>query len=459
MSRRVLPALAVTALVAWSLLAFGGVYPWAALPIVIGAALLAFVTPPRFGGSSTLRQLDGALLVCLAATAFQLVPLPAALLTLISPHGAAFERAYRVDADLGAPASASARALSLSPSSTAYAAVVAGGVLLIFWTARTVFAEGGTRRVARAVSWLGLLVSLLAIVQRAVSPGRIYGFWRPLEPGAQPLGPIINRNYFATWVLLALPLTVGYLMAHVQSHRPGRLRPRGVGLLVRSADPRAMWLTIAGSLMLLALVFSTSRAAVVSLLVAAVSGMWMGRRRTDARRIWALAGYAVVAAAMLVAWANLGALVARLDDLTTGGPGTRLLIWRDTLTLARDFWLTGTGLGSYQTAMVVYQTGVREYFYNHAHSQYLQLAAEGGLLLCVPAALAGLAFARAAGERLRHDTSPIWNVRVGALAGLVAVAVQSVWETGLSLPANGVLAAVLAAIALHRSSSAGKTRH
>ena len=39
--------------------------------------------------------------------------------------------------------------------------------------------------------------------------------------------------------------------------------------------------------------------------------------------------------------------------------------------------------------------------------------------------------------------------RAGALCGLVGVAVQSVWETGLTAPANAVLAALAAAIAVH----------
>lgn len=459
MSRRVLPARAVTVLLAWSLGAFGGVYPWAALPIVIGAAVVAILAPPRFGGSSSLRQLDAALLLFLVLAALSLVPLPAPVVAAISPRVLTFEAVYRVDAGLAEPLSPGVHALSLSPASTAYALVVTSGVLLIFWTARTAFAEGGTRRVARAVSWLGLLVALVAIVQRAASPDQIYGWWRPLEPGAQPLGPMVNRSHFATWMLLALPLTIGYLIAHVQSHRPHRPTPKGLILLVRTIDARALWLAVGGSLMLLTVIMSTSRAAVLSLILAAVSGMWMGRQRLDPRRIWVLGAYLVVATAVLVAWANFGALVVRLEDLAAGGPGFRWLIWRDTLAIARDFWLTGTGLGSYQTAMTVYQSGGREFFYNHAHSQYLQLAAEGGFLLGVPAAVAVVAFVRAAGERLRHDTSPIWNVRVGALAGLVAVAVQSIWETGLSVPANGVLAAILAAMALHGSPPAGEARH
>ena len=40
-------------------------------------------------------------------------------------------------------------------------------------------------------------------------------------------------------------------------------------------------------------------------------------------------------------------------------------------------------------------------------------------------------------------------VRAGAASGLAAVLVQSIWETGLTLPANAVLFAILAGIALH----------
>jgi hypothetical protein len=50
-------------------------------------------------------------------------------------------------------------------------------------------------------------------------------------------------------------------------------------------------------------------------------------------------------------------------------------------------------------------------------------------------------------------------VRGGALCGLAAVAAQSVWETGLTVPANAVLAGISAAIALHHHKpSAGAPR-
>jgi hypothetical protein len=56
-------------------------------------------------------------------------------------------------------------------------------------------------------------------------------------------------------------------------------------------------------------------------------------------------------------------------------------------------------------------------------------------------------------KSLGADRSPIFWVRAGAICGVLAVAVQSVWDTGLRTPANGVLFAVIAAIALHERPS------
>ena len=61
--------------------------------------------------------------------------------------------------------------------------------------------------------------------------------------------------------------------------------------------------------------------------------------------------------------------------------------------------------------------------------------------------------ARGIARRLREDRSAAFWIRAGAASGLVAVAVQSVWETGLQRPANAVLFAILAAVALHDASA------
>jgi len=158
--------------------------------------------------------------------------------------------------------------------------------------------------------------------------------------------------------------------------------------------------------------------------------------------------FLLVFALAVLAWSNIEAIIHRFDQAATGASG-RLEIWRETIPIVRDFWLTGTGAGTYALAMRVYQQADRTVSFNQAHNHYLQVIAEGGLLLMVPTVLALIGFATLARTRVTNEHHAVYWIRVGALGGLLAVAVQSLWETGLRMPANAVLAAVLAAIVVH----------
>jgi O-antigen ligase len=129
----------------------------------------------------------------------------------------------------------------------------------------------------------------------------------------------------------------------------------------------------------------------------------------------------------------------------------RVGIWRSALAVIKDFWLSGCGAGAFETVMLVRQQGPSLFRINAAHNHYLQLAAEGGLLIGIPVAAALALFVREAAAALSRDESAMYFLRAGAVCGLAGVAVQSIWETGLATPANGVLAAIVAAIAVHHT--------
>src|SRR5262249_32291214 len=131
--------------------------------------------------------------------------------------------------------------------------------------------------------------------------------------------------------------------------------------------------------------------------------------------------------------------------------GGRRAIWRETWPMVKAFAATGVGVGAYQRGMLVYQQSPRNFYFNHAHDEYLQIAAEGGLLLAGPALIALLSLVSGVARRLREERAAVYWIRGGAVGGMVAAAVQSVWDTGLRMPANAVLFAILAAIALHDS--------
>ena len=173
------------------------------------------------------------------------------------------------------------------------------------------------------------------------------------------------------------------------------------------------------------------------------------------RRI--VVAYAAALLVAAIAWAGVDATVQRFavvpDDI-----GGRVSAWRDTMQIVRDFPVFGTGLNAYGTAMLEYQTAGRPVFYQQAHNDYLQLAAEGGLLLGIPAAFALALFARDVRRRFREraDGPMTFWIRAGAVASLAGIAAQSLVEFSLQMPGNAALFALVAAIAVHRP--AGRSR-
>jgi O-antigen ligase len=379
------------------------------------------------------------------AIAVQLVPLPPGLVDRLSPADRPAWQALSLMPVRGA------LPLSIDLASTVWALAVCGGALLVFVISRQVFSGGGVRVATRGVATIGLILAAECLAQDATGHGRMYWRWKPLSEGAPPFGPFVNRNHFATWVVIAAPMCLGYLLAHASAHRSREIdRSTWHKRLLGLADARSLWLGASICLMLVALVASLSRAGMVGLISALLLGAYLrGRRSGSPAATWAIGatGLAVVIAAIRVnlvdVFQHFGAVGVAATD--------RLAIWKATLPVVKDFWLTGTGAGTFETVMLVYERTPSLFRINAAHNHYLQVAAEGGLLIGIPVLVAGYLFLQESRKALTRDDSGMYFLRAGALSGLFGVAVQSVWETGLTTPANAVLAAMAAAIVVHRS--------
>ncbi|PYR81662.1 MAG: O-antigen ligase domain-containing protein, partial [Acidobacteria bacterium] len=90
-----------------------------------------------------------------------------------------------------------------------------------------------------------------------------------------------------------------------------------------------------------------------------------------------------------------------------------------------------------------------------AHNDYLQIAAEGGLLIGLPALAAAGIFAIEVRRRFRRDAN-YW-MRAGAVTGLMCIALQSLVDFSLQMPGNAALCAVLCGMALHQDGTSETT--
>jgi putative inorganic carbon (HCO3(-)) transporter len=165
-----------------------------------------------------------------------------------------------------------------------------------------------------------------------------------------------NPNLLAQYLVLLTSVTLGALFATRSWRRRGLFVLTAVTsvcclLLTYS---RGGWLAFAGGLL--------------------VFGYFFNRRRLiTLLPIGAVAGYFLIPS-----WAI--SRLATAGSLQDSSNAYRLDTWNSTLSLVREYWLTGVGLGRQAFARVYGSHMINTNFVPHSHNLYLQLISEFGIL-------------------------------------------------------------------------------
>jgi O-antigen ligase len=463
------------ATLAWGALTGGARFPWAYWPLAVvcaGAGVWALAVS-RGWRRAEVQAIAWPLAAVGAAIALQATPLPHVVFVTIAPAADRFLQAYSVGYAFATPAW---HATSIDPQATLVALGLYVGFALLLAGLVASLHRQRLSLLAKGIAALGVTLAVIGVVQRAAVGNQplVYGVFQA-TPLSAPFGPFLNRNHYAGWMAMAIPLVLGYACAVMeQSRRPRSASP--ADWLRWTVTPDASrFMTIAFALLAMSasLIVTGSRSGIVSLAVAMVAfGTMMGGRAGAgaARRLAAAA--LVVLFLGAVVWAGPATIVDRFSAAGADLPG-RVTAWRDALRIAADFPVFGSGLGTFGPAMIVYQSGSRISMYAQAHNDYLQLAAEGGAIVVVPAVVLVVILIRQGLRRWRearvmHErdgrpdralNSPVlvrW-IRIGAVAGLVAIAVQSTMEYSLQRPGNTALCVLLIGLALQRLPSTSGT--
>ena len=461
---------ATVCLIAWGVLAFGAEYPWAYAPLLIFAATigtLGLAAPTA--GRSEVRPLLVPLALVLAAVGLQLIPLPDPVLAVLSParliHDWPALIAATVPAAPGAePAAADgAWPLSISPARTLLGAAFLAGLALFFAGTCRALAVVRASTVVRGVIAVGLIVALIAIAQAASDSPRVYGFWWPRKIGSPPAAPLINENHLAGWLLMAFSMAGAYLCSGMASSRftsGSEWRERMLWLTSREGSVTLL-AGLGAFVVAVAVIVTGSVSGVASFLVVCfVLSRCLAWRARDAPAPLLLRVALIALPVAAIAWVGFDVVGQEVAAASWSDIGGRLPIWRDTLSIIRDFPLTGAGWNTYGIAMLTYQTGRPGVHVVEAHNEYLQIAAEGGVLVGLPVLWLIIAFVRQVRLRFREaaDDIRIHWLRIGAVAGIAALAMQSLVDFSLQMPGNAVLFTLLVAIAVHRPPQRARLR-
>ena len=277
----------------------------------------------------------------------------------------------------------------------------------------------------------GFLVALFAIAQHYTFNGKLYWFV-PLPQSSEPFGPFVDRDHFAGFIELTAPFGLAMLF-------DGTWRAEKAALVALfTAVPIA------------ALLLCGSRGGIVGFAFASLFLIFVLRRpNIGIRQLFALASL-IILCGLLVLWLGASATMQRFGTLTASdiSRDRRVSMDRDTWRIFLDHYSTGTGLGTLETVFPQYETTYTGRVVDHAHNDYLELLAETGVI----GGILGLVFI----VLLFHQGFANLNSRerqsdhffyAGALAACSALLVHSFVDFNLRVPSNALLFLLLATLA------------
>ncbi|GAC1623861.1 MAG: hypothetical protein PVS2B2_03850 [Candidatus Acidiferrum sp.] len=278
---------------------------------------------------------------------------------------------------------------------------------------------------------LGFLVAVFGILQHLTFNGRLYWF-REMHYGGIPFGPYANRNHFAGFAELVIPISMVPLVL-------GRVR-------------RERWVVVGlfAILPLGALFLSSSRGGIVAITSQmGILALLMILQRTSGRHMIA-GGVVLLLAFLLVSWLGVREILDRFATLQSleVTVGKRASMRSDTWHIFLDHPVVGTGLGSLQTVFPAYESRYDGKIVNHTHNDYLEALAETGIA-------GGLCFAWFLGILFVESLRRLQNLRNSFasalhLSGFVAccgILVHGLVDFNLHIPANALLFYLMAYLA------------
>jgi len=138
------------------------------------------------------------------------------------------------------------------------------------------------------------------------------------------------------------------------------------------------------------------------------------------------------------------------EEETLLGMDGRILIWKGTLQLIKEYIFLGTGPGTFAVIFPQFQppgTMVRFYY---AHNDYLHFFAELGILFIPVMCWLGYALFHRGFEKLGSRSRQVKHFSLGAMAGIVAMLLHSLVDFNLHIPANAIVFVVLIALVVVR---------
>ncbi len=375
----------------------------------------------------------------------QLVPLPISLVKLLSPqtYHIYADAATHTGSTLPAFLPLSVRAQATEIELYKFLAYFAIFVLII----NNIRSPRQIRRIVFIIVAVGLAESLYGLYE--YFSGHHHIFFYQKQSSLTVSGTFVNKNHFAGYLEMVIPLTFGVLFARLKEHGQTSLKK-----LVHFSEEKYMKAVLVSFLLFVMIgahLLSGSRGGLVSFACGMLCLVSLAYKRRLLRK-WAVGALILVTIAIGIAMV-LGQelLVKRLQTLqhleTERSFQYRRDVWKGTLNIFRDYPALGSGFGSFPHIFPHYQDFPSDLTFTHAENDYLQLLAETGMI--------GFVLVLCTGGIFFYTTLKAWKQRqsrwsiilvAGGLSGMLSIVVHSSIDFNLHIPSNALLFSVVAAL-------------
>lgn len=313
----------------------------------------------------------------------------------------------------------------------------------------------------------GVLQALLAVVLHATR-ARHQLFFTDFDQGHRAMGTFPNPDHLAGYLELCLAAGLGLMLSQLGGGQAARHWREGVSQAMAFVLSTKMLVRLMLVLMVVALVMTHSRMGNGAFFLAMLGvGGLVAALSQQLRRpaLWLVASMALVDIVIIGQWVGLDRVVDRLQetaestqvdaevDLLAGAAlpprreeslQQRLQVPLASTELVMQRPWFGHGGGTYEWTFSAVKPAGFPHAWNHAHNDYVEVAADIGLVGLAFGLVLGLATLTRAARLLRDDTSrPSRGVGVAAWMALTCMALHSVVDFNLQIPANALTLTVL----------------
>ena len=443
------------ALLAFMPFAFGVVHAWSEMVVitvvVVMALLLAIRLVVRRDERLVWTWAYVPIVLFLLLTAVQLVPLPAALVELVSPNSVVLRRTLVGDLP-NAEQRLSMVTLSFYPHATQHDLRILLAVSAVFLVVLNVFRRAAQiKRLLAVIVVIGACAAILALAQNLSGAEGLY--WSPeLGRPSPTAGPFVNYNNYSQFMNLTIGAALGLLLVLLREGFHGRSVTLA-GVVDGLTHPRNRWPWLLGGVVVLGgttIALSMSRAGTMSFLLAvAFTTLILALRRRLGSWGWLVTALAL-GAFVSVLWVGFDAVYDRLATLRAfeNQYYSRWHIVKDVGRMCLQFPLLGTGMGTHELVYPMFEQSTIRAAAGHVENEYVQAIEEAGLLglalVLIFAAFIWVAYA----ALVRRTRLSILSAAYGLGFGLAAVMFHSFTDFGQHLPANACLTATACALML-----------